>query len=296
MTSLNTKYSLSPEQQALLPKESDVAFYEEHGWYTSPQVIPEEVIDRAILGAQRFYRGERDGTLPLDEGYCNWTPEQGDIMRNNEFISLQNREIRQLVHFPLISAIAAKLVRTDEIRLLDDQLISKPPQIDNQAENMVGWHSDLAYWASCSSNKIFTAWIPLQDCDESMGPLVVIDKSHKWPGLEDMRFFNDKDMENWENKFRSEGKEIVKVPMTLKKGQISFHHGWAIHGSYPNHSSVDRRVVAIHLQDGENHYRPYFDKQGRKVQMFDEKLCRTLPNGDPDFSDPDIFPVLWSGK
>jgi hypothetical protein len=28
--------------------------------------------------------------------------------------------------------------------------------------------------------------------------------------------------------------------------------------------------------------------------MFDEKLCRKLPNGDPDFSDPAIFPTVWS--
>jgi hypothetical protein len=28
--------------------------------------------------------------------------------------------------------------------------------------------------------------------------------------------------------------------------------------------------------------------------MFDEKLCRKLPNGDPDFSDPAVFPTAWS--
>jgi len=23
-------------------------------------------------------------------------------------------------------------------------------------------------------------------------------------------------------------------------------------------------------------------------------LCRRLPNGDPDFSDPDVFPTIWA--
>jgi hypothetical protein len=28
--------------------------------------------------------------------------------------------------------------------------------------------------------------------------------------------------------------------------------------------------------------------------MFDERLCRRLPNGDPDFADPSVMPVIWS--
>lgn len=36
------------EQAALLPTEKDVAFYEEHGWYISKKIIPDEVLDEAI--------------------------------------------------------------------------------------------------------------------------------------------------------------------------------------------------------------------------------------------------------
>ena len=39
---------LTPQQQELLPTEKDIIFYEEHGWYISPPIIPDEVIDRAI--------------------------------------------------------------------------------------------------------------------------------------------------------------------------------------------------------------------------------------------------------
>ena len=287
--------SITPEQEALLPTETDIAFYEEHGWYISPKIIPDEIIDRAIAGAERFYRGERDGTLPVATGYTNWTPEDGDIVRNNEFVSLQNQELRELALLPVIGAIAARLARTHEIRLLDDQLVYKPPfSSKRKIKTTVGWHSDRAYWGTCTSDKMLTAWIPFHDCDESRGPLVVLDKSHRWSGLEDMRHFNDSGMENWENQFRSEGKEVVKVPMNLKKGQLSFHHCWTIHGSYPNISNLHRQALAVHLQDGDNRYRPYHSKQGKEVHIFDEQLCRTLANGDPDFSDPYPFPVLWS--
>lgn len=83
-------------------------------------MISEEVIDLAIAGSQAFYRGERDATLKVDTGYSNWQPEDGDIVRNNEFVSLQKNELRQLAFQPIISAVAAKLARTEEICLLSE--------------------------------------------------------------------------------------------------------------------------------------------------------------------------------
>ena len=288
---------LTREQQALLPSEEDVCFYEEHGWYISPPVISETVIDRAIAGSEAFYRGERDGVLPVNTGYSNWQPEDGDIVRNNEFVSLQKIELKQLALLPIIGAIAAKLARTSEIRLLDDQLVYKPAATPGKKiNNAVGWHSDRAYWSTCSSDRLLTAWIPFHDCDEARAPLVVLDKSHRWSGLESMRHFNNPNLKDLTDKLEAQGKEVVKIPMTLKKGQVSFHNCWTIHGSYPNYSQFPRQALAVHLQDKKNRYRPYINPQGKEIHIFDEQLCRTLPNGNPDFSDPKVFPVLWAAS
>lgn len=289
---------LTEEQQALLPTEEDVCFYEEHGWYISPAVIPETAINNAIAGSQAFYRGERDATIPFEQGYSNWKPEDGDIIRNNEFVSLQKQELRHLALQPVIGAIASRLARTKEIRVLDDQLVYKPASPNKQGINdintSVGWHSDRAYWATCSSDNLLTAWIPFHDCDIARGPLVVLDKSHRWSDLQNMRHFNNSDLSSLTDKFQQEGKKVVKVPMTLKKGQVSFHNCWTVHGSYPNHSHLHRQALAVHLQDQGNCYQPYFDSQGKEIHIFDEKLCRRLPDGDPDFKDPDVFPIVWS--
>jgi hypothetical protein len=289
--------SLTREQQALLPSEKDVCFYEEHGWYISPPVIPEAVIDIAIAGSEAFYRGERDSTLKVDTGYSNWQPEDGDITRNNEFVSLQKKELKQLAMQPIIGAIAARLTRTNQIRILDDQLVYKPPFKNGcQASTAVGWHSDRAYWSTCSSDRLLTAWIPFHDCDETRSPLVVLDQSHKWSDLKDVRHFNNPDLTSLTEQFQAQGKTVFKIPMTLKKGQMSFHNCWTIHGSYPNRSQQHRNSLAVHLQDGDNHYQHYINHQGEEIHIFDEQLCRRLPNGDPDFSDPDVFPVIWSNN
>jgi ectoine hydroxylase-related dioxygenase (phytanoyl-CoA dioxygenase family) len=284
---------LTPEQEALLPTEADVAFYEEHGWYISPKVIPDRVIEEAIAGSEKLYRDERDSRLPVDSGYSDWKPGDSDTVRNNEFVSLQIKELRQLALQPIIGAIAARLARSKAIRLLDDQLVYKAPG-DKNNDSIVGWHADAAYWSTCSSNKLLTAWIPFHDCDENRGPLVVIDGSHKWSGLQDARFFNYKNLDELQEKLRQQGKEVVTVPIAISQGQLSFHNCWTLHASYPNRSDLFRLAMAVHLQDEDNCYRAFTTPEGREIHIFDEVLARKLPNGDPDFSDPYVFPTIYS--
>jgi ectoine hydroxylase-related dioxygenase (phytanoyl-CoA dioxygenase family) len=290
---MNDSQHLNQEQLALLPTDEDVAFYEEHGWYISQKVLAEEIIDEAIKGSERYYRGERDTLLPISSGYSDWQPKDGySVIRNNEFVSLQNQQLRFLALQPIIGAIASRLAKTKQIRLLDDQLVYKPPQ-DKNGKTAVGWHSDRAYWSTCSSHNLLTAWIPFHDCDELNGSLVVLDKSHKWSDIENTRFFNNHNLEDIEQQFYQQKREIIKVAIALKKGQVSFHHCWTIHGSYPNYSNSFRLAIAVHLQDESNYYQPFCNHQGKEIHIIDELLCRKLPNGEPDFRDPAVFPVLW---
>ncbi len=288
-------FRLTADQIALLPDDADVAFYEENGYYISKEgVLPDEMIDAANEGSHRFYEGERDGVLPFDTGFSNWKKGDGDGQRNNEFLSLQKKELLAVATYPLLGAIAAKLTRSTIIRVMDDQLIYKPSKAGDASSTVTGWHADRAYWGTCSSDKMITAWIPLHSVEVTRSPLIVMSGSHLWQGLQDVRFFNQQNLAELEEKFREQGKEVKIVPMTLKKGQMSFHHGWTVHASYPNTSGQPRLSYAVHFQDGDNHYRPYVNAQGREIHIFDEKICRKLPNGDPDFSDPAVFPTVWS--
>jgi ectoine hydroxylase-related dioxygenase (phytanoyl-CoA dioxygenase family) len=256
--------------------------------------LPESVLNTAYDGIQRFYDGERDYVLPFEEGCVNWQKGDGDGPRNNEFISLQKKELHDFAAYPVLGAVAARLTRSKTIRLLDDQLFYKPSATSAAPALGTGWHADAAYWATCSSNKLITTWIPFHDVPENRSPIAVMAGSHLWTGLQDFRYFNQQNFQEMEQRLRDEGKEVRVVPLTMKRGQASFHHGWTVHGSYPNTSGQPRLSYAAHYQDGENHYRAYKDAKGREVHIFDEKLCRKLPNGDPDFSDPAIFPTVWS--
>jgi site-specific recombinase XerD len=125
------------------------------------------------------------------------------------------------------------------------------------------------------------------------GTLNVLDGSHRWPDTQHARFFNDADLDAIEQQFAADGRTVTRVPFSLRKGQVSFHHGWTLHASLPNTSARVRLALAVHLQDVDNRYQPARTPDGRPIRIFDEQLCRVQPNGEPDFTDPDVFPTIW---
>ena len=92
---------------------------------------------------------------------------------------------------------------------------------------------------------------------------------------------------------RYNGREVVKLPITIPKGHMSFHHCRIYHGSGPNLSDRPRRAVSLHLQDGGNQYRAVSLSDGTPVRYNHDHLVRRTSLGAPDYADPDYCPVVW---
>jgi ectoine hydroxylase-related dioxygenase (phytanoyl-CoA dioxygenase family) len=284
-----------PPETSYVPADEDVAFFREHGWWVSPKVIPDDVLEAAVHGAERHYAGERDFPLLITGGYLDWRPEHGDrVVRLNDYVSLQNEDLRRLAQFPAIGAIAARLAGASTIRLFHDQLVCKPAGLDTP-DGRIGWHVDAAYWKTCSSRRMLTAWVPLQDCDADMGSLAFVDGSHRRSDTEWMSTFNERDLEGLERSFERGGETRKAVPR-IQRGQVSFHHCSTIHGSEANRSDRDRLALAIHMQDDSNRYVEHLDGDGRRTLHINDLLCRKDAEGNPDYSDPEICPVLWPAE
>lgn len=283
---------LTPAQCEMLPSDDDVRSYREHGYYVSKKILSDEEIDDAIYGSDRYYAGERDFLLSSSvKAFEGWKPEDGDILRINDYASLENSELSALVRNPLLAAIAAKLCGTTSIRLWHDQMIYKPKERPG-LKTSIGWHTDRAYWKTCTSSSMLTAWIPFHDCPEEMGTLLVVDGSHKWSSTAGLRGFHSGEMEQLEREFAAEGKPIVKTALRLEKGQVSFHHCLTIHGSGPNRSDTARRSMSVHFQDASNQYRELKHENGERIWHRNDMLCRVV-GGQPDYSDPDFCPTLY---
>jgi phytanoyl-CoA dioxygenase PhyH len=281
------------EMKSACISPQDVTFYAEHGWIVSPLTIPASILDDARSGLEEHWAGHRDRRLPgARQHFADWMPGDGEGTRNNEYVSLQNLRIRKLALSPIVGEAAAYLTGSTPIRLFDDQMVFKPAGRD---DSVVGWHVDGDYWKTCSSQQMLTAWIPLHDCPEELGPLVVLDGSHKWSHLLDRSdlSFHLQDMDLLARRVRQLGYEFSPVILNLQKGQFSFHHCRTIHGSYPNRSGRPRIAFAVHLQDAGNSYQPAYRGDGSPARLFNDRICRPTADGSPDYTDDSVFPSLW---
>lgn len=293
---------LTKTEQDLLPSDDDVEFYEQHGWFVAPKLFSEEAIDAALTALEAHHRRERDYALPgeIDELY-DWAPGAVHQIRFNDYVALTNRRLRDFMLRPIVAAVAARLAQTSQIRLWQSSIVHKQPQTAD-GDTTIGWHTDRAYWRSCTSTKMLTAWIALQDCDESMGPVVMIDGSHRWPDTEDVRavrfgrtFFGS-DPTMLQDRLERTGMPLRRVPLLLRKGQVSFHNCLTVHGSGPNLSNRARIGATIDMQDHLNRYQRVYDQSGEIYSAANDRMCRKLPSGDVDYSDPTICPVLWDAQ
>jgi len=293
-------FTLTDEERALLPSDSDVAWYAEHGWYLTKKLFTDEEMDAIVEETERFYAGARDRTLPLrPPNLAYWSPEKGTVQRHNDYIMYESDTVRKILSKPLLGAVAARLAEADEIRVWQSTLIYKPPRPD-EPTNQVPWHMDRHYWQTCSSERMLTAFIPFHDCDEQMGTITMVDGSHRWaevPGDDSTRHFAQRDAEELEDLLAENAKynnaEVHKIPMNIPKGHMSFHHCKTYHGSGANTSDRPRRAVSLHMQDGANSYRPFIKPSGVGVAYNHDVLVRRDERGYPDYADPTYCPVLW---
>ena len=299
--SVPSSFTLTEEERTLLPSDADVECYAEHGWYLSKKLFTDEEVDELVAASERYYAGERNRTLPVTPPrLAYWDPSKGDVQRHNDYVHYEHDGLARLLRKPVIGAVAAALAQSTQIRVFQSTLIYKPP-IATEPTNVVPWHFDKHYWSTCTSQSMLTAFIPFHDCTEEMGTITMIDGSHRWQetGRDDTmtRHFAARDNDDLERVLAENAAwnrtEVVKVPMIIPKGHMSFHHCRTYHGSPANRSSRPRQAVSFHLQDASNTYRQYRLSTGEILTYNHDVLVRRTQDGLPDYSDPSFCPVLW---
>jgi len=291
---------LTYEERELLPADSDVKWYAEHGWYLSRRLLSDDEVDALMAASEEIYAGRRDRRLPVrPPNLAYWERSDGPVQRHNDYAHYESEAIARILRKPLIGAVAARLAGAAEIRVFQSTLIYKPPD-PGEPSNLVPWHADRHYWQTCTSERMLTAFIPFHDCDEESGTIAIVDGSHLWQepagGDDSTRHFSARDRAELEliltDAARHNGTEIRKVPMVIPKGHMSFHHCRVYHGSGPNRSGRPRRSISFHLQDGENQWRPFRRPDGGLVTYNHDVLVRKTAEGAPDYADPDFCPVI----
>lgn len=154
---------------------------------------------------------------------------------------------RRLLYNADIVSGAAQLAGADELRIWHDQIQYKPAKIGGVNH----WHQDAPYWPILTPMTQVTAWVALDDVDESNGCMSMVPGSHRWGNeikfLESLKTYTD--MPDTFN-----GHPIQQVTCAVKKGEVHYHHALTWHGSHANTSGRPRRAIALHYMPGETRY------------------------------------------
>lgn len=272
----------------VLPTERDVAFFETEGYWIAPKLLDEARLEALREGMMRVYEGDYETGREPWQGY--WKPGgNAASLRKTDNSHWSDLTLKGLATDPVIGEIAAKLMRSDSIRLWHDQLLYKPGEGEAKMSANVGWHQDYFYWQAAQAPTLLTAWVAFDDVDEANGCMRVIPKSHTWGLIEGNDFFAQDLAEQQASMKAPDGSAAEPVPLIMKAGQVSFHHALTLHGSGPNSTDKPRRSLAVHLMTGDTRYRGNSAGEGHMN-------VGLLGGKDGDLFSGEPFPVLYTEK
>ena len=275
-----------------------VDFYAEHGWCVVRGLLDPLQVKAAAAVAGEFLAG------PEGQGVPAGVPERvvrhesrARSLRFSKYIGQRNAKLRGLAQHVGVARCAAMLMHTTSVRLFTSSLIAKS-HVEGDPNDCVGWHTDRAYWWTCTSENMLTAWIALQDTDGVNGGLLYMDGSHLWeasPDLDSIRFglnFGRQDLRAAPDEICRIGYQARIAAPRVKIGDVLFHHCLTLHASGSNSSSQSRVALTLDFQDEGNRYQRVW-RCGARCTHYIDLVVRRSPNGDPDYSDDEYCPVLW---
>lgn len=142
-------------------------------------------------------------------------------------------------HKTLLDAVESVL--GPDILLWDCAYVIKEPR----SEKFVSWHQDLTYWGleMDSDDDLLSAWVALTPATVANGCMRFVRSSHRGGTFSHVNTRAEENIlhhgQTIEDDFDDE--EIVHI--VLRPGEVSFHHGWAVHSSNPN--ITDGRRIGI---------------------------------------------------
>lgn len=146
---------------------------------------------------------------------------------------------------------AVELIIGPDILLYNVNYIIKEPG----SSSYVSWHQDLTYWGFNADDQV-SMWLALSPATAESGCMRMVPGSHK-TGRRQHEVSDDSSNVLYSGQTVRDVNEENAVMCPLLPGQASFHHGWTLHASMPNHST-DRRIglnvqyIAPHMKQTKN--------------------------------------------
>lgn len=228
-----------------------------------------------------LFDGEYETGVRPDE--VNWVPGRDPEDRTRQICNgwKADRVIAAQVLSARVGELVARLAGYRGVRLLQDNVLWKPP-----GAKAIGCHQDSSYASYLVPPEMVTCWMSLDDLPADAGPVHYVRGSHRWPRSAPQRSqFHAPD--DWLAPVHAASPvdgEPELVPVVVKAGGGSVHHGLTWHGSPPNTSAGTTRMALVaHLLPVEARFHH---------EHVDPIYSRYRRHGDLTL-DESFFPVVW---
>ena len=230
-----------------------------------------------------FDGGYETGIRP-DE--VNWVPGRDPADRTRQLCNAWKADsvVAAQVLSERTGRLAAQLAGYRGVRILQDNVLWKPP-----GTKAIGFHQDSSYADYLVPAEMITCWISLHETQANAGPIEFVRGSHAWPKAPPARseFHAPDDWLAGPRAASPAGAELDLVPVVVKPGGGSFHHGLTWHGSAPNTSGTVARMALV------SHFVPV-ETRFHETNV-DLTYSRYRRRGDLSL-DESFFPVVWDAS
>lgn len=215
-----------------------IEFYHREGYVAVPNVFPLAMMEELRAVTEGFVEQSRTATqhtevFDLEPGHSAKVPR---LRRLKDPVKHHEAYMRTLRWDPMLDVVAQLI--SPGIRYQNTKLNLKSGEIGSAVE----WHQDWAFYPHTNSN-VLAVGVCIDDMMVENGALMVIPRSHKGPLLDhhqDGHFVGA----ITDPHFSEEG----AVPLEVRTGGITIHHAMAIHGSAPNRSNRQRRLLLFEFR------------------------------------------------
>lgn len=275
-----TFFTLTPE---------DVERFDEDGFLVVQDLIDEATVERLRDAYDRMFRGAFETGISPDE--VNWQEGKSDPSLTRQICNgwKADRNVASVVFRPDLGAAIARLAGWSGTRVMIDNVLWKPP-----GTRPLGFHQDNAYLRWFRPGEIVSCWIALDDTQADGGTMELVRGSHRWShSLPEGEFHGPEDYQKFMRLAAArEGVTPELVPVVVRRGGGSFHHGWTWHGSGNNLSPVPRRTLVIHAMSAEAR----FAEDPADLSFGTGPIYNRYKHIGDTVMDENYFPVTWTER
>ena len=220
--------------------EEQIAFFHENGYLAGVPVLTEAQCDRMIEELKLLMDPGYEGNRLFHQYQLNESEDPSKQLFHALGAWRIAPGLHDLLWHPALAMAAAQLLE-GPVRFWHDQLFCKPALHGG----VVAWHQDYSYWTRTQPLAHITCWVGLDASDVENGGIWYVPGSHRWPLLPITGLAGDMDAVRQvlnDDQIRAFEK---RTPVTMKKGECSFHHALTMHGSYENRSADRPRRGAV---------------------------------------------------